>query len=128
MNENCPYCREFDADAATAIAALAAAIDADDLDAAIELGLLRFEPGNKMPCDRCRPAIGRLIVARDARLAALAARDRYRRRNARLEQRAQTRAAKRLANAPIAGTASPALPAAAAAALARAKAKAAAPK
>jgi len=107
--------------------AIAAALADDDLDRAIESGLL-----GSNGCTDCSAACtSALIVQRDARLDALAARERYRQRNARLQRRAAERAARRApppaidtpaeAAAPI----RPALPSAAAAALARAKAKAA---
>ena len=99
----------------------------DDVDRAIEAGLLDCEP-----CAGCTPGCMRLLhAARDARRTALAARDRYRARMERLERRTAARAARRTkATAPgsAIGTATPALPAAAAAALARAKAKAAVPR
>ena len=96
----------------------------DDVDRAIEAGLL-----DCAPCAGCTPECTQNLQAeRDARLTALAARDRYRARMARLEQRTAARAARRAkATASGSGTATPALPAAAAAALARAKAKAAGP-
>ena len=104
-----------------------AALRDDDVDRAIEAGLLDCEP-----CGRCTSECTWILHdARDARLTALAARDRYRARAERLEQRAAARASRRAkATAPGSahGTATPALPAAAAAALARAKAKAAGPR
>lgn len=105
---------------------------ADDLDRALELDLLAYTG-----CAVCRqtrvdgiPIADTLAAARDARLSALAARERYRARNARLERRAQQRAAQRVAVPPIADDPAkpapkPPLPSAAAAVLARAKAKAA---
>jgi hypothetical protein len=99
---------------------IVAALTEDDLDAAIELGLLDAAPCNACAAD-CRAA---LTLARDRRLRALAARERFRARNARLQHRADARAA---ARTPVAAPeiAKPPLPPAAAAALARAKAKAA---
>ena len=99
-----------------------AALGADDLDAAFDLGLL-----DATPCPHCSAdCSARLALARDERLQALAARERYRARNARLARRAAERDAKR---APVATVqASSALPPAAAAALARAQARAAARK
>ncbi|KQZ55617.1 hypothetical protein ASD53_15220 [Lysobacter sp. Root559] len=113
--------------------AIVAALAADDLDRALALGLL-----DAAACSACTPdCTAMLIDARVARSKALAARARYRARNARLAQRAQERAAQRAgARAPEAATrdgamtpaaepSRPTLPSAAAAALARAKAKAA---
>jgi hypothetical protein len=118
-NSPCPVCECVDPRGATAHA-IAAALVADDLDRAIELGLL-----GHAPCVHCAPACAGLQQrAREARLRALAARERYRARQARLRLRAEALQAKRSVTAPaIAKTA--VLPAAAAAALARAKAKAA---
>ena len=106
---------------ATAHEVLAALRD-DDVDRALEAGLLDCEP-----CAGCTPECTQLLqAARDARRAALAARDRYRARMLRIEQRAAARAARRAkAGPPADDDAAPALPAAAAAALARARAKAA---
>ncbi|MDH5824152.1 hypothetical protein QFW77_14315 [Luteimonas sp. RD2P54] len=96
-------------------------LEADDLDAAIEAGLARFDatvvPG--LP----PAALARLRAARERLLAAWAARDRHRARNARLARRAEAREARRARPAPAAA-ARPALPPAAAAALARARARA----
>ena len=98
-----------------------AALRADDVDAAIERGLL-----DAMPCPHCRDACNALLLrARDERRFALAARDRHRIRNARLQRRAAERDARRAPPAAATSSATPALPPAAAAALARAKAKAA---
>lgn len=108
-----------------------AALATDDLDRAIELGLLT-NSGCVDCSDACSTA---MIVARDMRLRALAARDRFRAREARLQRRADERANKRAthpgtvegheATDSNAAATKPALPSAAAAALARAKAKAA---
>ena len=102
--------------------AIVAALVDDDVDAAIDLGLL-----DAAPCDACAPACrAALIDARENRLRAFAARQRFRARNARLQRRAEARAAARTpAPARVADEPKPALPPAAAAALARAKAKAA---
>ncbi|QWF19730.1 hypothetical protein [Lysobacter capsici] len=122
--------------------AIAIALAADDLDRAITLGLLQGE--HAPVCAHCAPQCRQAMrEAREQRLRALAARERYRARDARLQRRADERAAQRAA-APAAvasvGIAAaddlisvandatpprPALPSAAAAALARAKAKAA---
>lgn len=96
--------------------ALAAALARDDLDAAIDAGLL--DAGTSCPhCSRTCSA--QIAQARTARLAALAARERHRQRNARLQRRARQR--ERTPSATEAGTG---LSAAASAALARALARA----
>ena len=96
-----------------------------DIDRAIQAGMLDCGV-----CEGCGPACtAGLLAARDARLAAWAARERHRARNVRLQRRAAELAAKRTpglpADAATTVTTRPALPAAAAAVLARAKAKAA---
>lgn len=90
----------------------------DDVDAAIEAGLMRY-----VPCPACDPALAAELIEMQQKLSmAWAARDRYLARNARLARRGTERDAKR---APaISGNKKP-LPPAAAAILARAKAKAA---
>ena len=109
---------------------IVAALRFDDVDAAIEAGLL----DGTHACPGCSADCTAMIeAARSERLVALAARERYRAREARLQRRAQERAARRAAPAAVPGTpagpaAQPALPPAAAAALARAKARAAALK
>jgi Na+-translocating ferredoxin:NAD+ oxidoreductase RnfC subunit len=95
-----------------------------DLDAAIASGLL----DTAVACPHCGMACrDALQAAREARLRALAARERFRARDARLARKQHERAERRkpVARGPVAGEAAPALPPAAAAALARAKAKAA---
>ncbi|WP_074866668.1 hypothetical protein [Lysobacter enzymogenes] len=135
---------------------MARALADDDLDAAIALGLLDADFDRTCVCIACAPECAqRSRDARQARLRALAARERYRARDRRLQRRAEERAAQRAAPAlpaaaieqtsigevaaetATAGNAAaapniaaetaprPALPSAAAAALARAKAKAA---
>ncbi|MCE7033214.1 hypothetical protein LY625_11410 [Lysobacter sp. GX 14042] len=95
--------------------AVANALAVDDLDHALDMGLLELAP-----CPLCTPACRQSVLdAAAARRFALAARERYRAREARLVHRAAERAARRKPPAPTA------LPSAAAAALARAKAKAA---
>ncbi|WP_426281992.1 hypothetical protein [Lysobacter soli] len=104
--------------------AVNAALRVDDVDGAIEAGLLDREVECTLCSDQCR---ARLHEARAARLAALAARERYRARAARLERRARERAEKRV-SPPVTAVVTPtpsALPSAAAAALARAREKAA---
>lgn len=103
--------------------AVQAALAEDDLDRALALGLL-----NVGACSDCDPAcMIALLTAREMRIRALAARERFRAREARLARRRNQRSERRI-DAAAAGTAAPTtapLPAAAAAALARAKAKAA---
>ncbi|HEV8694090.1 MAG TPA: hypothetical protein VGQ93_07900 [Lysobacter sp.] len=123
----CPNCGCTNAQG-TAAHAIVAALAAGDLDQAIEAGLL-----TTTPCEGCRgDCRSALISARDARVGALAARERYRARQARLQRRAEERATARAAHAPAATSgpatsdlSKPALPSAAAAALERAKARAA---
>ena len=96
--------------------AILAALREDDLDAAIERGLLEA-----IPCPDCAESCAALLIqACDARLRALAARERFRTRERRLARISSERDAARnnAARQPAA------LPPAAAAALARAKAKA----
>jgi hypothetical protein len=96
------------------------ALQADDLDAALSRGLLEAAP-----CPACDTTCkARLIEARDARRIALAARDRYRARGARLQRRKGEREAARSPPPAVAAAPAPALPTAAADALARALAKA----
>ncbi|QSX76269.1 hypothetical protein HIV01_007215 [Lysobacter arenosi] len=118
--------------ASAAVHAIATALAQDDLDRAITLGLIAVEPRSCASCSGdCR---ARLQAARTERMQALAARDRYRIRNARVERRARERAEHRSAAMPIAASVATddtapvatALPSAAAAALARARARAAA--
>ena len=100
--------------------ALVAALREDDIDSALELGLL--DPS--LACPGCGDACRALLeTARAQRTNALAARERFRTRNERLQRRQRERDERRR---PVAvATTTPALPPAAAAALARAKAKAA---
>ena len=121
MSVPCTICGCIDArDGTTHV--IAAALAEDDLDRAMEAGLLAA-----VPCAGCSDACNaRVIAARDTRLAALAARERHRGRAARLQRRVEERAAARMT--PVATTTTdskPALPSAAADALARAKARAA---
>lgn len=109
-----------------------AALAADDLDRAMALGLCAPALDAVLDlaakgCPACRLRAQRVAQARDARQRALAARERFRAREARLQQRAAARAQRRAPPpAAVAQANAAALPAAAAAALARAKAKAAA--
>ena len=96
------------------------ALRVDDVDRALEAGLL-----DAVECEHCAPECRALLATtRDARITALAARERFRARNARLERRRAERDARRAPVAPP-EVATPTLPPAAAAALARAKARAA---
>ncbi|MEL1263929.1 hypothetical protein [Pseudoxanthomonas putridarboris] len=104
---------------------LHALVAADDLDAAIEAGLMTYAP-----CTGCdgidRSTVDTLLQAQARLRTAWEARERHRQRNARLARRAAEREARRLAAAPQAAAAqAPALPTAAAEILARAKARAA---
>lgn len=91
---------------------------ADDIDAAIEAGLMRFAP-----CAACDPMDSARIGAEQKRLnAAWAARERYLARKSRLARRAEERDTRRASTLQERKSA---LPPAAAAILARAKAKAA---
>jgi Na+-translocating ferredoxin:NAD+ oxidoreductase RnfC subunit len=105
--------------------AVRTALVEDDLDRALTLGLL-----DVTTCEGCDDACTMaLLGARAARVRALAARDRFRTREARLERRRQERADRRSSMAASGNrTSTSPLPSAAAAALARAKAKAAAPR
>lgn len=111
--------RDRDSDAEVAQRLLALLRD-DDLDAAIEAGLMTFDG-----FDTLAPDEGVAIASAQERLRdAWAARDRYRAREARLARRAAERQTKRVPLRDDSGKPPP-LPPAAAAALARAKAKAA---
>ena len=105
--------------------AVAIELAKDNLDGALEAGLLTCQP-----CGSCTPGCtAALLDARDARREALAARERFRAREARLARRRQARATRRgTPTEPGSDAAAPALPAAAAAALARAKARVAGPR
>jgi Na+-translocating ferredoxin:NAD+ oxidoreductase RnfC subunit len=94
----------------------------DDFDRAIESGVL-----TQMRCDHCTPDCrAMLLTARMQRAKALAARERYRARTARMQLRAHERTTRRgTTPATTQLETKQTLPAAAAAALARAKAKAA---
>lgn len=109
--------------------ALHARLAQDDVDGAIEAGLMAFHP---CQCDHADAAVITTVLQAQARLrTARDARQRYRLRQARLARRAAEREARRLAAASITPNAAPgaatrsALPASAAAILASAKAKAA---
>ena len=118
---HCPAC------AAGVLRAMADALALGDLDRAMALGLLDARPEDDAGgCDACGARANILIAARDERLRALAARERYRARQARIAARAAARARRREAAVPLRTVAAPSLPPAAAAALARAKARVAA--
>ena len=123
----CPACGCTHADGAGAHA-LVAALGSDDIDRALALGLL----DDGIACSACDVACrASLQAARIQRQDALAARERHRLRNERLQRRQRERAERRKpapATAAATTTSAPALPAAAAAALARARARAAGPK
>lgn len=119
----CPACIDH------TLRALADALAIDDLDRAITLGLLDARPENIAGlCNDCTAHAQLVTAARDERLRALAARERYRAHQARLASRVEVRARKRAAATPrhSTSTIAPSLPPAAAAALARAKKRAAA--
>ena len=115
----CPHCACASVDGGDAHALLAL-LALDDLDAALAQGLL-----DAHACPACDAACNaRLLAAREQRRIALAARDRYRARGARLARRkAEREAARAPAASPVAKA--PALPPSAADVLARALAKAA---
>ncbi|MBB4129559.1 MULTISPECIES: hypothetical protein [unclassified Xanthomonas] len=102
-------------------------VQADDLDRALTLGLMEYQPDPRDDLlDPACPHVRAIVMAAQHRLRdAWAARERYRARAARLQRRAAERDARR-APAPVPSQpATPALPPLAAAILARAKAKAA---
>ena len=107
-----------------AVHAIVALLASDDLDAAIDAGLLACDacPGCTETCTQA------LLAARDSRRFALESRERFRAREARLARRQRERRERRLPMLRLNndGLTAPApLPAAAAAALARAKERAA---
>ena len=103
---------------------LVEALAADDIDRALTLGLLAFESEENVNiCTECSSRIRTVMAARNERLRALAARERYRAREVRLAARAEARSRKRSASTTLPSAAAPSLPPAAAAALARAKAR-----
>lgn len=117
----CPACLD------AGLYALADALAVDDIDHALTLGLLESRPEDMADrCAECQTRTHLVIAARDDRLRALAARDRYRARQLRLAERTETRARRRAAATTPSSAAAPSLPPAASAALARAKARIAA--
>jgi hypothetical protein len=110
-----------DRDADTEVAQrLLALLRDDDVDGAIEAGLMAFDSFYALAPDERATVASTQQRVRDA----WAARDRYRARESRLARRAAERQAKRVPAQDDSGK-PPTLPPAAAAALARAKAKAA---
>lgn len=98
----------------------------DDVDGAIEAGLMDFAPPDALGAAGSLAIACSEILATQRRLRnAWAARERHRARNARLARRADERGARRAAAPAAAATPASSLPPAAAAALARAKARAA---
>ena len=121
MAATCPHCACTCIDGVQAHALLAL-LSAHDVDAALGHGLLEAKP-----CADCSaPCNSMLSTARDARLAALAARQRHRTRDARLLRRKAEREAGRVPKP--SATKAPPLPGAAADVLARALAKARTPR
>jgi hypothetical protein len=118
----CPACIDH------TLRALVDALATDDFDRAMTLGLLDTRPENIAGlCNDCTVRAQLVTAARDERLRALAARERYRARQTRLVERPDALARKRAAVAtPKHSTLAQSLPPAAAAALARAKARVAA--
>lgn len=105
--------------------AIAHALRKDDVDAAIQLGLLDWGGDAASLVDVLGEAdIALLHRVHHERLTALAARDRYRARNARLERWQAERRQRQAESVTTDNKGSPALTGAAAAALARALAKA----
>ena len=106
--------------------AIARALREDDVDAAMRLGLLDWEGEATSLGDTplSEADIARLLRVRDERLVALAARDRYRARNARLQRLRDERRQRQTESVTTGASGPPALAGAAAAALARALAKA----
>ncbi len=118
---HCPACSN------EVLCSIADALATDNIDQALQFGLLDHCPETiDGSCGECDARARIMIAARDARLRALAARERYRTREARLTARAEARARKRASIAPRTLIAASTLPPAAAAALARAKARVAA--
>ncbi|PJK13091.1 hypothetical protein CO613_10580 [Lysobacteraceae bacterium NML07-0707] len=105
---------------------LAAAIADDDLDSAIELGLLRWNGDTRSlaAAGLADAQIHLITRLRDERLTALAARERYRNRQARLSRQEAERKQRQAQTLATSSSGKPALSGAAAAALARALAKA----
>jgi len=122
---NCPICADESAIDPSRLRDVVAALDAGDVDAALEAGLMEFactdclDRANVAPVDRER------ILATATKLRfAWDARERYRAHQHRLEERARKREARRTTTTADASTATPALPTAAANALAKALARA----
>jgi len=100
---------------------MVAALATDDVDGAMDAGLLATDG-----CNGCSSECAMsLAAAREGRRAALAARDRFRAREARLLRRQRERLAKRAPASTASSAAASSLPPAAAAALQRALGRAA---
>ncbi|WP_093299998.1 hypothetical protein [Pseudoxanthomonas sp. CF385] len=115
MSAPCPGCEQA--------RRLSALLADDDVDAALDAGLMAWTP-----CpDHAAAQAGPIVDAQSRLRTAWAARERYRQRTMRLARRAAEREARRIAAQPRGPSAPvrPALPAAAAAILERARAKAA---
>lgn len=119
----CPLCRCNAR--STATHAIAAALAINDIDRALDAGLL-----DDAGCTSCSSACANArAMVREARIAAFSARERYHQRTARLERRTADRAARRATTPAAPGpsgsnsTTIAGLPPAAAAALARVKAR-----
>ena len=109
------------------LCAIADALATGNIDQALELGLLNYCPERiDGRCSECDARTRTMIAARDARLRAFAARERYRARETRLTERTAARARKRASAALNTSATASSLPPAASAALARAKARVAA--
>ena len=114
------------ADSSIDFVAIARTLRDENVDAAMNLGLLDWD-GDVAPLRAAGlddSDITLLHRVREERLTALAARDRYRARNARLERLQSERRQRQAESVSTSSSGSPALAGAAAAALARALAKA----
>ncbi|MCC4620051.1 hypothetical protein LL965_08090 [Xanthomonas cassavae CFBP 4642] len=101
-------------------------VQADDLDRALALGLMDYQPTPQQDDTDATPAdvVAALLAAQQRLRTAWAARERYSQRAARLQLRAAEREARRAPAPAPSQAAVPALPPLAATILARAKAKA----
>ena len=120
-------CADCAGTCATLAVRLAALLRVDDVDAAIDAGLMDFVPCRCCAGDAALAEASLLVAGAQQRLRiAWKARERHRARATRLQRRAAEKAARRAAPPSVATDARrPSLPPAAAAALARAKARAA---
>lgn len=102
-----------------------AALQRGDVDAALESGLMKLASGDDLDAANVSAGDRELILSAAAKLDfAWGARERYRARQQRLDERARKREARRTHASPGNDTVKPALPAAAANALAKALARA----